>query len=68
MKCIRCGKECGECVANGKCIDTTNYCKKLGFCGRDCYNKMPRNHRSKIEWNNYFKDFFAEIDKRRKSV
>jgi hypothetical protein len=69
MKCIRCGNECGECVVKDKkCIDTGNYCKKLGFCGKDCYNAMPRKHRSKIEWSSYFKDFFMEVDKKRKII
>jgi hypothetical protein len=69
MKCIYCGNECGKCVVKNKeCIDTGNYCKKIGFCGKECYNAMPRKHRRKIEWNNYFKDFFMEVDKKRKII
>ena len=48
MKCIKCSKKYDRLPSHEKSKDIKVYCKHLGCCSKECYDKLPEKHKDNL--------------------
>ena len=70
IKCLMCNNNINfkekHKETNNNQIHESDYCKCLGFCGLDCWFKIPEKERNKIEVAEMLNNCFNYFDTKKK--